>query len=87
MISEKIVVNGIEYTVSSTTYRGLQQAKQSLMDSIGKFEKMHPSQPLPEKAVDIQPLIEAQAESKPKPVRSKGKSNSKSKGTSNNKQI
>jgi len=50
MITEKVNINGIEYQVSSTTYRGLQQAKQSLTESISNFEMLHPSSPIPQKA-------------------------------------
>jgi hypothetical protein len=79
MITEKIILNGIEYQVSSTTYRGLQSAKQSLIDSITKFEKDHPSAPLPEKVKEIsltQAESNAQAEVKPKTQAKKAKSTS-----------
>ncbi len=47
MITEIVNINGIEYMVSSSTYRGLVEAKETLRASIASFEKKHPSQPLP----------------------------------------
>lgn len=49
MITEKINIKGIEYTVTAATYKMLQDAKANLIRSIERFEREHPSQPLPTK--------------------------------------
>lgn len=51
MLTEKVIVNGIEYQVSAHTYKMLKDAKEQLIKSIERYEQEHPSAPIPEKKI------------------------------------
>ena len=73
MISRKVEVNGIEYTVSASTLRGLEEAISYLKESLKEVEHFTRAMEQSNPAEDPKPSEEPKPDEGPKPKRSRKK--------------